>query len=64
VTEPGEVERLLARIDFVRGLGGLLLLAAIGVAAVVAGGLAGWLLGAAFVVVAVVLFVALVRRPS
>jgi len=63
VTERGGVERLLARIDFVRGLGGLLLLAGIGVAAVVAGGLAGWLLGAAFLAVSVVLFVALVRRP-
>jgi uncharacterized membrane protein len=64
VTERDGVERLLARIDFVRGLGGLLLLAGIGVAAVVAGGLAGWLLGAVFLAVAVALFVALVRRPS
>jgi hypothetical protein len=62
VTERGGVEGLLARIDFVRGLGGLLLLAGVGVAAVVAGGLAGWLLGAGFLAVSVALLLVLVRR--
>jgi hypothetical protein len=61
VSERGGVERVLRRIDFVRGLGGLLLLAGIGVAAVLAGGLAGWLLGAGFVGVALALFVFLIR---
>jgi hypothetical protein len=61
VSERGAVERVLRRIDFVRGLGGLLLLAAIGVAAVAAGGLAGWILGAGLLALSVTLFVVLIR---
>jgi hypothetical protein len=61
VSEPSGVERAIARIDFVRGLGVLLLLAVIGVAAILTGGLAGWLLGAGFIVVTAALFVAHVR---
>jgi hypothetical protein len=62
VTESSAVERTLARIDLVRGLGGLLLLGGIGVAALATGGTAGWLLGAGFIALALGLFVALVRR--
>ena len=55
------VERVIARVDFLRGLGGLALLAIIGFAAPKVGGTAGWILGAAFLVACAALLVALVR---
>jgi hypothetical protein len=64
VSKRGGVEQVIRGIDFVRGLGGLLLLAGIGVAAIVTGGLAGWLLGAGLVGVSLALFVALIRSRS
>jgi hypothetical protein len=43
--EPSQIERWLDGIDGVRGLLGLLFFAGIGVAAIRAGGAAGWALG-------------------
>ncbi len=64
MSERRGVESVIRRIDFVRGIGGLLLLAGIGAAAFVTGGLAGWLLGAGLVGVSLALFVALIRSRS
>jgi hypothetical protein len=56
------IERVISRIDFVRGLGGLALLAGIGIASLDAGGTAGWILGAVLLVTCAALLVALLRR--
>jgi membrane protein implicated in regulation of membrane protease activity len=56
------VEGTLALIDGVRGLFFAALLAGIGIAAMVAGGLAGWLLGLALLALCVVVVVLAVRR--
>jgi len=42
--------RVLDVVDWFRGLGGLLLIAGIGIAAILSGGVAGWALGLVLVV--------------
>jgi hypothetical protein len=62
--ERGIAERVIVRIDFFRNLGGLLLLGGIGVAALVAGGTAGLVVGVALLAAALGLAVAWARRPT
>jgi hypothetical protein len=47
--DPEGIDGVLERIDSVRELAGSALLLVIGIASVAAGGLAGWLLGAALI---------------
>ena len=56
------IEQLIDAVDAVRGTAGLLLFVGIGVAAIVSGGWAGWLVGVAFFVAVVFLAVAWRRR--
>jgi hypothetical protein len=58
------VDRVLYRIDGVRGLLGLLLVAVVAVAAIRAGGTAGWALGVALLALCATGGVYLIRRVA
>jgi hypothetical protein len=62
VNESANVERVLGLIDGLRGLLFAALLAGVGIGAMVAGGLAGWLVGLALVGFCVVVVALALRR--
>ena len=64
MTKRRGAEKVLGRIDFFRGVGGLILMAAIGVAALAAGGPAGWILGVVLLSVCIALGVAHFRDQA
>jgi hypothetical protein len=60
--DPERIDQVLERIDSVRELAGSALLFVIGIASVLTGGLAGWLLGVVFIAWSLAFVIPFARR--